>query len=307
MFSQNEWKDMFKDIYQGDVGFNISMKNYTSLKIGGPADVLVSPEDPLSLRNLIVILREKGIPFFPLGGGTNILIMDNGIKGVVISLKAFKRIEVLKEGNRNVELFIEAGASWQGLVNFCKEHGYSGIEGLVGIPGTVGGAICGNAGSFGYEVKNALVSVAILDSYGRLERFKTKGLGFGYRKSDIKQEDIVLSANLRLKRDEKKAVSERTENFFREKKQKQPISESSAGCAFKNPEGESTGRLIDKAGCKGIRVGDIEVSTVHANFFINRGNGNSSDYITLMNEVLLKVKNKFGIELEREIRVVGRE
>lgn len=306
LLSQKEWQDILKDIYQGDVGFDIPMKNHTCLAIGGTADVLVSPDDPLSMRNLIVVLRNKGIPFIPLGGGTNMLVLDNGIEGVVISLKAFKRIEVLKEGNRYAELFVEAGIPLQRLVNFCKERGYSGIEGLTGIPGTVGGAICGNAGSSGYEIKDVLVSVAIMDSIGRLDRFKAEGLGFGYRKSDISQKDIVLSANLRLERDEKEAVSARTENFFREKKQKQPISEKSAGCVFKNLEGISVGRLIDEAGCKGMRIGGIEVSTVHANFFINRGGGTASDYINLMNEVSLMVNKKFGITLEPEIKVVGR-
>lgn len=306
MLSQKEWQDIFKDSYQGDTKFGVSMKDYTSLAIGGPADVLVSPDDPLSMRNLIVVLSKKGIMFLPFGSGTNMLVRDKGIEGVVISLKAFERIEVLKEGDRYAELFAEAGVPLQRLVNFCKERGYSGIEGLTGIPGTVGGAICGNAGSFGYEIKDILVSVAIMDSDGRPDRFKAEGLGFGYRKSDISHKDIVLSANLSLKRDEKEAVTLRTENFFREKKQKQPISERSAGSVFKNSGDVSAGRLIDEAGCKGMRIGGIEVSRVHANFFINRGGGTASDYINLMNEVSSIVNKRFSITLEPEIRVVGR-
>ena len=306
MLSRKEWQDTFKDIYQGEVEFDVPMKNHTNLSIGGPADVLVSPDDPLSIRNLIIVLRKNRIPFLPFGGGTNTLVLDKGIEGVVISLKVFKRIEVLKEGNNYAELFVEAGVPLQRLVNFCRENGYSGVEGLTGIPGTVGGAIWGNAGSFGYEMKDVLVSVAIMDSNGKLDRFKAEGLGFGYRKSDISGKDIVLSANLRLKKDEKEKVSFRTDNFFTEKKQKQPISEKSLGCVFKNPEGDPAGRLIDTAGCKGKRIGGIEVSTVHANFFINKGGGTASDYLNLMNEVSSIVNKTFGILLEPEIRVIGR-
>ena len=307
MLSRQEWQDTFKDIYQGEVQFDAPMKDHTNLSIGGPADALVSPDDPLSIRNMIIVLSKKGIPFLPFGGGTNTLVLDKGIEGVVISLKAFKRIEVLKEGNDYAELFVEAGVPLQRLVNFCRENGYSGVEGLTGIPGTTGGAILGNAGSFGYEIKDVLVSVAIMDSNGRLDRFKAKGLGFGYRKSDISGNDIVLSANLRLKRDEKEKVSFRTENFFMEKKQKQPISEKSLGCVFKNPEGEPAGKLIDMAGCKGMRIGGIEVSTVHANFFVNKGGGTASDYLNLMNKVSTAVNRKSGIILEPEIRVIGRD
>lgn len=304
---EKEWKEAFEGIYHGETVFGASMKNYTSLAIGGPADVLVIPEDPLSIKNLLVVLGKKGMPFFTLGGGTNLLVRDGGIEGVVILLRTFNRIEVVREENAEAELYVEAGVPWQKLVNFCKDKGYSGIEGLTGIPGTVGGAICGNAGSFGYEVKNTVESVAIMDARGKLDRFKKEVLGFGYRKSDIPQNDMVLSANLRLKREDKGTVAKRTEGFFAEKKQKQPISEKSAGCVFKNHKDVPAGRLIDEAGCKGMKIGGIEVSSIHANFFINRGGGTASDFINLMDEVSSLVYKKTGIVLEPEIKVVGRE
>ncbi len=304
---QNEWREIFRNTFQGKFDFKAPMKNHTSLSIGGEADVLATPDDPLSLRNLIAVLKERGIPFFTLGGGSNILVSDKGMDGAVISLKEFRRIEVIKEGNDSVELFVEAGAPLQKLVNFCREKGYSGIEGLTGIPGTVGGAICGNAGSFGCEMKDTVISVAIMDSTGRLDRFKAEGMGFGYRRSDIRISDIVLSANLRMKRDDKEKISSRTDGFFREKKNSQPISEKSAGCVFRNPEGASAGKLIDEAGCKGMRIGGIEVSSVHANFFVNRGEGTASDYVRLMDEVTAAVQKKFGVSLEPEIRLVGRK
>jgi UDP-N-acetylmuramate dehydrogenase len=160
------------------------------------------PEDPLSIRNLMVRLKKESVPFFTLGGGTNVLVRDGGIEGVVLSLKEFRRIEVIREGNSDAEIFVEAGVPLQKLVNFCKEHGFAGVEGLTGIPGSVGGAICGNAGSYGCEMKDTLLSVAIMDADGRLDRFKAEGLEFAYRKSGITPADIVLSANMKLRRDD---------------------------------------------------------------------------------------------------------
>lgn len=305
--SEKEWLDTFKGVFQGDVGFDIELKEHTGLSIGGPADVFLIPEDPLSIRNLMAVLKTKGVDFFVLGGGTNLLVSDSGMDGVVISLKDFRRVEVLKEGNTDAELFVEAGVALQKLVNFCKEQGYSGVEGLTGIPGTFGGAVCGNAGSFDCEIKDIVVSAVMMDSGGRLDRVGADRLGFGYRRSGIGRTDIFLSANIKLKRDEKEAVTARTEQFFSEKRRTQPISERSAGCVFKNPQGTSAGRLIDEAGCKGMKAGGIEVSALHANFFINKGGGTASEYLELMERVLAIVQKKFGIVLEPEVRVVGRQ
>ncbi|MGC2064082.1 MAG: UDP-N-acetylmuramate dehydrogenase [Thermodesulfovibrionales bacterium] len=306
LINEQELKEALQGMYQGYIGFGISMKEHTTLGIGGRADVFMTPDDPLSMRNLISLFRKKGVPFITLGRGSNLLVGDNGIDGAVLSLSTFTRIEVLKEGNSAVELFVEAGVPLQKLVNLCRESGYAGIEGLTGIPGTVGGAICGNAGSYGCEMKDVVVSVAIMDADGRLERFKGEGLGFSYRHSSIQKTDVVLSATLRLRRDEKERVAERTDRFFHEKSMTQPIAERSAGCVFRNPEGNSAGRLIDEAGCKGMRVGAIEVSPVHANFFVNKGEGTAADYMALMDQVASTVQARFGIMLEPEILVAGK-
>ena len=307
LISQKEWEDAFKGTFSGDVEFCIAMKNYTSLAIGGPADVMVSPSDPMSLKNIVLMLRKKNIPFLPLGGGTNILVRDSGLDGVVINFKAFRMMQVIREEDKDVELFVEAGVPLQMLVNFCKEKGYSGIEGLTGIPGTFGGAICGNAGSYGCEIKDVVKSVVIMSSDGKLDRFDAGDLGFGYRRSGIKPADIVLNANILLHKDDKDLVAGRAQKYLAEKMKTQPISARSAGCVFKNPEGGSAGKMLDEAGCKGMKAGNIEVSSLHANFFVNSGNGTASDYIRLMHEVSLIVEKKFGVVLEPEIRVIGRE
>jgi UDP-N-acetylmuramate dehydrogenase len=302
-----EFKKIFSEgAFEGEVRFMESMKDHTSLRIGGPADVFAMPQDPLSLRNMLVILKQEGIPFFPLGGGTNILVRDGGIEGVVISFKSFRKIEVLGESDRYVNIFVEAGTPLQRLVGFSRENGYSGIEGLAGIPGSVGGAICGNAGAFGYEIKDVLVWIAIMDAEGRLERFKAEGIEFGYRSSSIPMTELVLSAEVRLKKDKKDDVSVRIYDFLKMKQKSQPLGEPSVGCVFKNPPELSAGRLIDEAGCKGMRIGDVEVSDIHANFFINKGRASASDFLRLMEDVALRVKEKFGVVLEPEIRIVGR-
>ena len=307
LLSQTDWERVFAGYYKGDVGFNVPMKDLTSLAIGGPADVVVGPEDPVSIKNIVMLLVKQKVPFTPLGGGTNILVRDGGIEGVVITFKAFSRAEVIKDQEDLVELFVEAGVPLQKLVNFCREHGYAGLEGLTGIPGTVGGAICGNAGSYGCEIGGAVVSAVIMRPDGTLDRLRAGSLGFGYRRSSIPHDHIVLSANLKLKKDDAAAVASRTDGFFSRKKTSQPIGERSAGCVFKNPEGVSAGRMIDEAGCKGMRVGGVEVSGVHANFFVNRGGGSASDYLALMDVVSQKVKARFNVVLEPEIRVLGKE
>jgi UDP-N-acetylmuramate dehydrogenase len=283
------------------------MKNHTSLRIGGPADVFTQPRDTSSLKNLLTILKRKEISYLPFGGGTNVLVKDGGIEGAVISLKSLKRIEMLSKDDEYVHLHAEAGMPLQRLVAFTIEHGYTCIEWLVGIPGLLGGAICGNAGAFGSEIKDVLSCVWLMDAQGMLNRFNKEDIHFGYRKSSISMNEIVVAGELRLKKDTKEVVSSRIKNFLRKKRQRQPISELSAGCVFKNPPGRAAGKLIDEAGCKGMRIGDIEVSNVHANFFINKGQGNASDFLRLMQEVTQRVKECSGIVLEAEIKIVGRE
>lgn len=306
MVDRRDWQETMAGAFKGEMRFDMPMKEKTRLAIGGPCDVFAAPEEPVSLRNLLVTLRGRGLPFLTIGGGTNVLVRDGGVEGVVVSLTAMDRIEVINEGNQQAELFVEAGAPLQRLVGFCRERGYAGMEGLAGIPGTVGGAICGNSGSYGCEMKDVVVSVAMMDADARLDRFTADSLGFGYRRSGIRDGHVVMSANIRLRRDDAQAVAARTEQWSAEKKRTQPVAERSAGCVFRNPPETSAGRLIDEAGCKGMRAGGIQVSSMHANFFVNTGGGTAADYLRLMDEVAAAVKNKFGIVLEPEIRVVGR-
>lgn len=309
MQSEKALKSIFaKEAFKGEALFNEPMERHTTLKIGGPAGVFAIPEDILSLKNILSGLRVGDIPFMPAGSGSNLLVSDNGIDGAVITLAALKSIEVISESGDEVKLFVEAGVPLQRLVNLSREKGYEGIEGLTGIPGSVGGAIRGNAGSFGYEIGKALESVAVFNADNNIEILGPDALNFRYRGSALPEGCIILSANIRLKKGDTREITERVAGFIKEKSGKQPLSERSAGCVFKNPmrAGAYAGKLIEEAHCKGMKIGDVEVSGLHANFFINKGHGTAADFLSLMAAVKEKVINSFGIELEPEIRIMGK-
>ena len=301
-------EEIFSGIsFDGDVMSMELMMKHTSLRIGGPADLFVIPRNAASLKNILLILKRKNIPFFVIGSGTNILVKDGGIEGIAISLRSFRKLDVVSENETNVRIYVEAGTPLQRLVNFSKEMGYSGIEGLAGIPGTVGGAICGNAGAFGYEMKDVIISVSIMDAEGSIKKRVAADIEFGYRKSSISSLDLLISAELLLRKDKKEHVSAKVEEFLKKKWESQPLSEPSAGCVFKNPPGLSAGKLIEEAGCKGMRIGDVEVNRTHANFMTNKGKAKASDFIRLMEEVVQRVNEKFGVVLGPEIRIIGRD
>ena len=293
--------------FRGEVRYQEPMAMHTSLRIGGPAEVFAVPTEYGSLSDLYMILLEKKIPFLVVGGGTNLLVRDGGIEGVVISLTSLRRIEIFRVDHGCVYLKVEAGTPLQRLVSFAKDKGYTGIEGLVGIPGTFGGAVCGNSGAFGHEIKDVLVSVQMIDAKGRRQDLSPEKLGFGYRHSRISAGQFVLGGEVKLGISTPEQVGAETQKFHKIKQETQPLWEASAGCVFKNPEGLSAGKLIDDAGCKGMKVGDAEVNTLHANFFINKGNVTSADFIALMEKVSIRVKEKSGVRLEPEIRIVGNE
>lgn len=309
-----------KSLFRGEIKFNEPMSAYTSLKIGGPVDIMVIPEDAASLKSALAVLAEDKSPFFIMGGGTNILVKDKGIRGCAISMKSFNNISPVRNPDKvapylfppsgaggYIVLFVEAGVPMGRLVNYAKKNGYSGIEALAGIPGTFGGAVSMNAGSFGTEIREVIVSVALMSSNGEIVILKNEDIEFSYRSSNIAQGSIILSANIALKKDDPENVAKRISEYLRDKRETQPVGEPSAGCVFKNPEGGQAGRLIDAAGCKGMKAGGIEVSSDHANYFVNKGGGTHKDFIRLMKDVTDKVAKDSGVRLEPEIKIIGRD
>jgi UDP-N-acetylmuramate dehydrogenase len=306
--NRNRVREMFASAhFKGIVCFEKPMRDHTTLRMGGTADVLAVPSGVDSLRYILLKAADSEFPVITLGGGSNVLVLDGGIEGIVVSLASMNRVGVDEEMGDEVRIIAGAGAHLQGLIRLAGERGYSGIEGLAGIPGSVGGAVRGNAGSFGYEIGSIIDSVDIMDRNGAVFSIGSGDIGFRYRASSIPEGDIILGAKLRLKRNDQREISERINAFFMEKRRKQPVGERSAGCVFKNPEDAQAARLIDEAGCRGLHRGDVEVSSLHANFFINRGNGSASDFLALMEDVRERVIKAFGIELEPEIKIIGRK
>lgn len=299
-------KIKIKEAVAGEIRFDEPMSAHTSLRIGGTVDIMVFPEDPVSLRNVLVAADAGDIPVFFFGAGTNLLAADGKIEGIAVSLKNFNSIEPTRESDEtSVVLYAGAGVPLAQLISVARKNGYSGLEPLAGIPGYFGGAVYMNAGSFGTEMKDLIVSVALMDMTGGIEILQKEEMSFSYRSSNLPEGTVILSANIKLTRDDPEEVKKRIKEYLNKKKASQPLGELSAGCVFKNPEGASAGMLIDRAGCKGMRQGGIEVSAVHANYFINRGGGACGDFIRLMETVREKVRSESGIELEPEVRIIG--
>jgi UDP-N-acetylmuramate dehydrogenase len=296
----------FLDTLDADVRPGEPMSKHTYLGIGGPVDMFVVPKSVKALSMLLRAAGESKVPVLPLGGGTNLLVGDKGIEGAVISMGSFDEIRIVGEDTDSATIYVSAGYPLMRLLRFAAENGLTGLEGLTGIPGQVGGAIAGNAGAFDREIKDALVNVSVMQRDGSVTDIRRDEINFEYRHAELPEGIFILGAVVQLGKDDTAAVSKRMEGFLKEKKASQPVGERSAGCVYKNPRDGFAGKLIEEAGCKGMRIGGIEVSRVHANFFVNKGSGTAQDYMKLMGEVSSKVKAASGVVLEPEIRIVGR-
>ncbi|MDO8752768.1 MAG: UDP-N-acetylmuramate dehydrogenase [Anaerolineales bacterium] len=282
---------------------HVSLAPYTSSRIGGFADILVMVKSTNELRDVMKVVWEHEIPYYVLGGGSNVLVSDQGVRGVVVLNRAK---EVRFESGNQPAVWCESGVIFSNLANRCASKGLAGLEWAATVPGTIGGAVYGNAGAFGGEMSRSLIWAEMLTTDG-LENFSVEQMGYGYRTSVLKRAEnkaIVLSALLRLTNSTKEEVSAKIEEFSERRKSTQPPG-ASMGSMFKNPQGDHAGRLIEAAGLKGTRVGNAEISTVHGNFFINHGQTRASDIRELVDLTRRIVKQKLGVELELEIEFVG--
>ncbi|RMG05773.1 MAG: UDP-N-acetylmuramate dehydrogenase [Nitrospirae bacterium] len=303
--NKKELEELLERFFRGEMVESPLLKDMTSLGIGGVAPLLFYPEDPLSLRNLLQILLEREIPYRVIGGGTNILAADDGVDEVLISLKNFKKIEITEERKSDVTVFVETGATLQGLVEFSRKKGLSGLEMLSGIPGTVGGAAIGNAGAYGGSFMENVKRVTGIRR-GEMWVESIESIDYGYRYGGIPEDAVLLSVHLELGVDKVEEVEKRILKWREQKKSTQPIGMRTAGCVFKNPEeGVSAGMLIDRAGCKGMKKGGVMVSEKHANFFVNTGEGTASEFLDLMHEVRRRVETHSGYRLVPEIKLLG--
>ena len=293
-------------IGQGQVCENEPMKNHTTFRIGGPADIFACPKTEEGLIRGLNWCREKKIPFYVIGNGSNLLVGDKGFRGVVFQV--CKNLDAVETEDVPSGICVRAGAGVM-LAKLAKDisaRGYTGFEFATGIPGTLGGAITMNAGAYGGEMKQVLVSVRAVNMSGEILEFSLKDLELGYRTSRIQKEAlIVLSAVLKFDQGDAEAISERVEELSRQRKEKQPLEYPSAGSTFKRPEGYFAGKLIQDAGLKGYRVGDAMVSEKHSGFVINAGAATASQVRQLMQDVDAIVYEKFQVHLEPEVRLIG--
>lgn len=282
---------------------NVLLAPYTSARIGGPADALISVTSGEGLAETVSRLWEMDIPFVIVGGGSNMLVSDRGVRGVAILNRA-KAVRFDKGSRPRVHA--ESGVVIANLARRAASHGLAGLEWAAAVPGTVGGAVYGNAGAFGGDMAGNLVHTELLTKHGR-ETWPLDKMEYGYRTSVLKRrgmEVVILSAELRLEHSTSEVVSVKINQFSERRKATQPPG-ASMGSMFKNPPGDFAGRLIEAAGMKGKRIGTAEISQVHANFFINRGEAKAEDVRTLVTLVQKTVAEKFGVELELEIEFVG--
>lgn len=283
--------------------FDEPMSRHTSFKIGGPADLVAIPSSVDDLRTVLAFCTSESLPWFVMGNGTNLLVRDKGIRGVVIKLAGtLDRLEIAGE-----TLTAGSGALLRKTSEAAAARGLAGLEFTHGIPGTVGGAAVMNAGAYDGEMKDVIESVELLSpGDGRVVVLEAAALGFAYRKSVLQdRSDIVLSATMRLKRGDRPAILERMSDLDRRRREKQPLDLPSAGSVFRRPEGAYAGPLIEGAGLKGHRIGGAEVSTVHAGFIVNRGGATADDVLEMITFIRDAVLRKYGVELTPEIKVVG--
>ena len=295
-----------KDLIKGNVVLGEKMGRHTSFGIGGPASIWAQPGNIRELKKIVVFARENHIPTFVIGGGTNVLVRDEGFNGIVIHLgsELFKKISL--DGTK---VKAGAGCSVPGLVRLCCSEGLGGLESLVGIPGTVGGAVYMNAGGWSSplykNIGDYVSSLKVMDGKGNIKILKREALTFGYRSSSLSSY-IILEADLELGKEDSMALKSRCSKFLKMKRDKQVLDAPSAGCVFKNPADSqfTTGQMIDMLGLKGRVVGGAQISQKHANFIINKGKASCEDVLKLVDMIKKKVMDNYNISLELEIKVI---
>lgn len=278
------------------------LKEYTTFRIGGPADFWAEPETPGELKALLAICRAEKVPYFILGHGSNVLFTDKGYRGMVIFLgRHFGRIsrqgEMIQAG---------AGALLKDVAQYALAERLDGLVFACGIPGSIGGAVFMNAGAYDGEMKQVVAEVTVMDRQGNIRCYSGEEMDFGYRRSRIQDSgEIILEALLQLKPGDWQAMAEKTADLTRRREEKQPLELASAGSTFKRPEGYFAGKLIMDAGLAGYTCGDAAVSTKHCGFVVNRGNAGFADVMNVIAHVQKTVEEKFGVRLQPEVRIVG--
>lgn len=297
-------KERLEKLLDADnIKYDEPMKNHTSFRVGGPVDILVTPLKVQDVISIISLCKENNINYYIMGNGTNIIVRSGGFKGVIIKLTSLNQIEV-----DGVKIRAQAGALLSCLSKEALKHSLKGLEFASGIPGTVGGAVTMNAGAYGPEIKDVIESALVIDDEGIIKNLTKEQLDFSYRSSVIQKKNyIVLEAVFNLQNGDYDEIKAVMEDLNRRRSDKQPINYPSAGSTFKRPLGNFAGKLIEDAQLKGISIGGACVSEKHAGFIINNNNASAQDVITLIKMVRDVVKDKFDVELETEVKIIGED
>jgi len=289
---------------EGTILKNVSMKIYTSMKVGGPVSYLIYPRDEEELLRVLRMAEEKGVRYRFLGNGTNIIVHDRGIPEVVIRTTRMQRVDY-KKMNDGALVEVSGGMSLKGFIINNARRGLAGLEKLYWIPGTVGGGIKMNAGSFGSWISDAIESVRLVNRDGKIASYLKSEMEFGYRESRVGPSECVLTARFRLWNRDKDDIQKDMDYVYGERKKRHPMEFPSAGSVFKGVSGEPAWKFIERAGLKGIAIGGAMVSDKHANFIINRGNATAQDIKTLIDKIKKEVFEKTGVTLEEEVEFWG--
>jgi len=287
---------------QGKVLSCEPMARHTTFKIGGPADLVVVPEDAADLKAALHFARSKGLAVLVLGSGSNTLVRDGGIRGMVILPEKFR--DLTREGD---EVTAGAGVRISRLLAFCSKQGLTGLEVLSGVPGTVGGAVWGNAGAWGGATADRLARVQLVTGEGDDLLLGREAIPFAYRFSGFPKGAVIVRATFALAPGDPRAIRQQISRWLVQRNASQPVEFRSAGSIFKNPPGDYAGRLVDAASVKGTRIGGAMISEKHGNFFVNLGEARAADVLALVTLVRARVRATAGIDLELEIRVVGED
>lgn len=304
---ENHKKEIEK-LTLGMVLFDAPLKERTTLHIGGPAEVLAIPCNSKSLSDLVAYATSEGLPYFILGKGSNILVRDGGIRGLVINLSAAcQQVSLLWQEGDNGMIEAEAGAPLAKLVQLAAEKSFGGLEFLTGIPGSVGGALSMNAGTREGEMKDALDCMTLMDKTGQVTTVPLAGLNISYRGVRLPPGTVILAGRFRVKKNDQDRIRQRMARAIEYRRMRHPMDMPNAGCVFKNPPEGPAGKIIEELGLKGMKVGGAQVSPVHANFIVNTGNATAGDFLELVDLVKEKVAKEKGVQLSLELMVVGEE
>ena len=293
-----------KSEIKGQVRFDEPMSLHTSFHIGGPADVLVVPANREDLRKVLCIAREEKVPLTVIGNGSNLLVRDKGIRGIVLKLG-----NALKNWEQDGNIFIfDSGVSLAQCCRIIGDAGYTGMEFAVGIPGSLGGAVYMNAGAYDGEMKDAVVSVEVMTRSGEIKTLGREELQFAYRHSALQASDvIVLEVKLHVRAGDKVAIQTKMDDFSQRRVSKQPLDMPSAGSTFKRPEGHFVGKMVEESGLKGFRIGGAEVSVKHAGFIVNADRATAKDVLQLIDYIEKIILEKYNVALVPEVFVLGEE